>query len=285
MHYLHYNENKQHGTADFPVAYYYVNEEHPRYSMPFHWHREWEIVRVLSGTFLLNIHGTEYHAAAGDVFLLSEGVLHGGTPRECVYECLNFDLEELCARTQPTRGCLRPFFRGRYLPRAHFTPADTALYPIFEELLDAVSHQEGEISVLHTVGNLHRLFAVLLAQKMYDTSAPSAAQTDTIDRLKPILEYVESHFHQPLSLEELAGVIGMNGKYFCRFFRRVTGQTPMNYVNTYRIEQAAYILCTTGMSVTEVGLECGFSDTSHFVKLFKKHKGITPKQFRKREYL
>lgn len=283
MHYLHYNENKQHGTTDFPVAYYYVNEEHPRYSMPFHWHREWEIIRVLSGTFLLNIHGAEYHAEAGDVFLLPEGVLHGGTPRECIYECLNFDLEELCARTQPTRGSLRPFFRGRYLPRTRYCPDDTALYPVFEELLDAVARQSGEVCVLQTVGNLHRLFAAILAQEAYATDAPTATRTDTIDRLKPVLEYVESHFNQPLSLAGLAEIIGMNGKYFCRFFRQVTGQTPMNYVNIYRIEQAAHMLCATDTSVTEVGLECGFSDTSHFVKLFKKYKGITPKQFRKRE--
>jgi AraC-like DNA-binding protein len=97
-----------------------------------------------------------------------------------------------------------------------------------------------------------------------------------------VLEYVETHFSEPITLDALAKIVGMNPKYFCRFFSSITQQTPMNYVNYYRIEQAVNLLNNTNMSVTEVGLECGFNDTGHFVKTFKKYKGITPKQFQKR---
>ena len=118
---------------------------------------------------------------------------------------------------------------------------------------------------------------------MYSEGETEHEVVNSIDRLKPVLEYVESHFSQNLSLDQLAGVIGMNAKYFCRFFSQTTQQTPMNYVNRYRVEQAAHMLCGGDLSVTEVGMECGFTDTSHFVKTFKKHKGVTPKQFRLRE--
>lgn len=283
MHSLLYNERKQHGTSDFPMAYYFVSEEHPRYTMPFHWHREWEIIRVLSGSFLLSINGREYEAAAGDVFLLPEGALHGGTPRQSEYECLNFDLEELCGRWQPARGLLRPFFRGGYVPHTCFTPRDGTVYAILDELLASMSEEPPqEIRMLQMMGNLCRLFAVILKKGLFVEGEPSVTANST-DQLKPVLEYVEANFNRPLSLMQLADVIGMNPKYFCRFFSQITGQTPMNYVNSYRIEQAAHMLCGSDMTVTEVGLECGFSDTSHFVKTFKKYKGITPKQFRKRE--
>ena len=49
MHYLDYNEKKQHGTMDFPIEYYHVDEHHPRYNMPFHCHKELEIIRSLEG--------------------------------------------------------------------------------------------------------------------------------------------------------------------------------------------------------------------------------------------
>ncbi len=286
MHYLQYNEKKQHGTADFPVAYYFVSEEHPRYSMPFHWHREWEIIRVLSGSFLLSIDGREYEAGAGDVFLLRSGAVHGGMPRQSEYECLNFDLEELCGRWQPARGLLRPFFRGTYVPRTGFTQRDELAYAIIDELLGAMTEEPSqEVRLLQMVGNMYRLFAVILDRGLYTEEEPAGRAVNSIDQLKPVLEYVEAHFNQPLSLTQLADVIGMNPKYFCRFFRQVTGQTPMNYVNIYRTEQAAHMLCGSDMTVTEVGLECGFCDTSHFVKTFKKYQGITPKQFRKQEVL
>jgi len=284
MHFLLYNEKKRHGTADFPVAYYFVNEEHPRYSMPFHWHREWELIRVLSGAFLLNVNGKEYAARAGDVFLLPEGALHGGAPQQGVYECLNFDLEELCGHTPPVRGLLRPFFRGLYVPTVYYPKENRVVPPLVEEVLAAMTgDMPHEAAMLQTVAALYRLFAGILAEELYTKGDSTKALPNSIDQLKPVLEYIEANFQQPLSLAQLAAVIGMNPKYFCRFFHQATQQTPMNYVNMYRVEQAAHMLCSTAMTVTEVGLECGFSDTSHFVKIFKKHKGITPKQFRKRE--
>ena len=47
MHYLDYNEKKQHGTPDFPIEYFHVDVHHPRYNMPFHCHKELEIIRIL----------------------------------------------------------------------------------------------------------------------------------------------------------------------------------------------------------------------------------------------
>lgn len=277
MHYLLYNEKKRHGTPDFPVAYYYVNEQHPRYSMPFHWHQEWEIIHILSGRFSLNINGREFDSTAGDVFLLPAGMLHGGVPQGCVYECLNFDLEELCGRTQPTRRLLGPFFRGRYIPLTRLTGTTAAA--VAAELLAAAGAAETDANILNTVAHIQRLFADLLATGCYSEVEPSKERGRAIDRLKPVLEYVELHFGQPLSLETLAAVIEMNPKYFCRFFRQATGQPPMNYVSGYRVEQAAHMLRTTDLTVTEIGLECGFCDTSHFVKTFRKIKGVTPKQY------
>ena len=74
----------------------------------------------------------------------------------------------------------------------------------------------------------------------------------------------------------------MNTKYFCRFFRALTHNSPMDYVNFYRIEQAAWLLGQSELSVTEVAARCGFWDSSYFTKVFKKYKGYTPKEFRKR---
>lgn len=134
-----------------------------------------------------------------------------------------------------------------------------------------------------TLGNISRLFAVILKNHYYTENSGESSETGAKTALlKPVLEYMETNFASPLSLSELAGVIGMNPKYFCRFFKAITQQTPMNYVNYYRIEQAANMLSDTALSVTEVGLECGFNDICHFVKTFKKYKGVTPKQFQKK---
>ena len=59
MHYLDYNEKKQHGTLDFPIEYYHVDKHHPRYNMPFHCHKELEIIRILEGILYLKLDDEE----------------------------------------------------------------------------------------------------------------------------------------------------------------------------------------------------------------------------------
>lgn len=283
MHFFSYNEKKQHGSPEFPVAYYYVDEEHPRYNMPFHFHKEWEIIHILRGNFLISIDGKEYTAKENDILLLQEGMLHGGTPQNCIYQCFNFDLHVLFSGIPSVRNFIRPFYQNTLLPMIYYPDRQPDIYPIVNELLSVFRNDMPEdFQRLMTLGNISRLFAVLLEKHFYTENNEDVSDIFIkIARLKPVFEYIETHFSTPLSLTELAKIIGMNPRYFCRFFSSITHQTPMDYVNYYRIEQAANMLCNTEMTVTDVGLECGYNDTCHFIKTFKKYKNITPKQYQK----
>ena len=99
MHYLDYNEKIEHGTPDFPIAFYHVDEHHSRYNMPFHWHKEMELIQVQSGFLRLYLDDREILAQTGDVILIEEGVIHGGIPEHCVYECAVFDLKATLMHT------------------------------------------------------------------------------------------------------------------------------------------------------------------------------------------
>jgi len=283
MHAFTHLDQKRHGTPSFPAEYYFVDSRHPRYQMPFHWHNEWEILRILAGEFRIHLDDEEYLGRAGDVFLIRGGMLHGGIPNGCTYECFVFDLYGLFRGMDMVKEYLRPFYRQLQLPRIYF-PAEenSAVLQITHELMSAFHTSSGEASPeLDTVGCLCILFSLIRKEKQY---AQNTAEPDTtvhrLDQIKSVLDYIENNFRNPLSLEELAGVVGMNPKYFCRTFTRQTHQSPMEYVNFYRIEQAAFMLSSTERTVTEIALECGFWDSSYFTKVFKKFKGITPKKYR-----
>ena len=68
----------------------------------------------------------------------------------------------------------------------------------------------------------------------------------------------------------------------CRIFREYTGQTPIDRLNSTRIDNACKLLAQKGVSVTEAALSVGFDDLSWFSRVFKKHKGVSPKEYRKR---
>jgi AraC-like DNA-binding protein len=213
-------------------------------------------------------------------------MLHGGTPADCIYECFLFDLHGLFRNQELVKKYLRPIYRMQLLPKIRYTEADAPeiLAVIRDLLLPYQQQNQPETTDLHeliTYSCLSRLFTAILRDGYYTASeADSLPQSRKTDQVKSVLEYIETNFSGPLSLEKLAAVVGMNPKYFCRVFSRLTHQSPMDYVNFYRIEQAAYLLSSTALSVTAVAMECGFWESSYFTKVFKKYKGTTPKRHR-----
>ena len=95
MKYFDYKENKQHGTFDFPIEFYHVTPNHSRYNMPYHWHTECEIIRILEGEFILFIDKEKILAKKNDIIFVHSGIFHGGLPNDCIYECIVFDMKLL----------------------------------------------------------------------------------------------------------------------------------------------------------------------------------------------
>jgi len=286
MHSLAFHDKNQHGTIAFPAEYHYVDCKHPRYLMPFHWHKEWEILRILSGSFHLHLDDTDFSAQPGDVFLIRGGVLHGGTPEDCEYECLVFDLHGLFRSMDSVKGALRPVYRQQLLPTDYFpATVPNKLHRITEELMNIFHTGSDDASVdcteLETIGCISNLFAWILKEHLYTAAEDKDFSSNhRMEQVKTVLEFIENHYGEKLTLEQLSTVAGMNPKYFCRIFRSITHQSPMDYVNFFRVEHAAYLLDSTALPITTVGLDSGFIESSYFTKVFKKYKGLTPRQYR-----
>lgn len=281
MHYLDYNEKKQHGTEDFPLEYYDIDERHPRYRMPFHWHKETELVHVLEGQIHLYLDDREYLASAGDLLYITEGVIHGGEPENCIYECLVFDPKPLLMHTHTTRSFLRKIEHKQILVQEHFTKTHSRLLRRSEQLFTSV-RKKAPGWELTTLGTLFELYGTIFQKEYYQPADSDHMDHGKMNQLKPVLEYIETYYPTPVSLEALAHLAGMSPKYFCRFFQAVIHRTPIDYLNYYRIERACYLMETEDISVTDAAYRCGFNDSSYFVRSFKKYKQITPKQYMKR---
>ena len=280
MHYLDYNEKQQHGTSGFPLGFYRVDETHPRYRMPFHWHKEWELLRVVQGSITLYLEDETIEAQTGDLVFILDGMIHGGEPDDCVYECIVFDPQPLSRHSEMCKQCLQPILNRKITVQNHFTQRETALLRISQHLFHSGRKKETG-SQLVTLGCLYELFGVSLQKGYYDTRPPKDGRSgEKMMALKPVFELIERDFSARLTLEDLSRAAGMSPKYFCRYFRAITHRTPIDYLNFCRVEHGAFLLSGTGLSVAETAYRCGFEDPSYFIRTFKKYKGITPKQYR-----
>ena len=277
MNYSSLYENKKRGTIDFPIELYSLNSASPRYQMPFHWHLEYELILITSGSFELSLDGKAFPMQAADCAWVGSGVIHGGIPEDCIYECVVFDLGTLL---HDTPVCARS--AARFLSdESEYTgvfPGGSLQAALSGQLMRAMREEQSGYEWT-TLGLMWQLMGSLMGRK---PSSPAPSQNrGNIRKMKGVLAYIRDHYEEAVTLTELAGVAGMTPKYFCRAFSHMTGKTPIEYLNYYRIEQAGEQLLLTERSVTEIALACGFNDMSYFSRTFSRYKGASPSVYRK----
>lgn len=122
---------------------------------------------------------------------------------------------------------------------------------------------------------------VVLKQLQSVPGIKSITKRDLCRRLTRGREYLDTHFTQPLTIEIVAKESFMSEFHFFRLFRKVYGLSPYQYVLKKRL-QASVALLKSDKPVSDVALECGFTDIFTFSKAFKKHFGVSPSYFCKR---
>lgn len=238
-------------------------------------------MRVLRGQFRLNAGGETYLLQAGDAACIAPGLLHGGVPEDCEYECVVADLRLLMRGDDLAKRYIGDLMDGHIAVTPVFSAGSAlvaqALAPMFEALR---CHCEGY--TLITLGCLYRFAGEIYRLKAYTRRVQSGGQENRrMLQLKKVFEIIEARYTEPLHLDALAASVGLTPKYLCRFFREATHRTPVDYLCYYRVEMACYALAATEQSVTDIALDTGFADLNYFIRCFRKYKGITPGQYRK----
>ena len=95
-----------------------------------------------------------------------------------------------------------------------------------------------------------------------------------------LLEYIDTHYTEDLTLEDMADIIGFSKYHFSRLFKQYTNFTFCDYLKHRRIQAAEMLLEQPEYSITEVALQAGFPSISTFNRIFKEYKNCTPTEFR-----
>ena len=95
-------------------------------------------------------------------------------------------------------------------------------------------------------------------------------------RLEDVVYYINSHYTENLTLEEVAGRAYMSPSYFSTYFRNVTNRRFSEYVTMLRLNRVQELFLTTDRTVSSIAMECGFRNMSNFYRLYKKHVGSLP---------
>ena len=251
---------------------------------PLHRQACTELVFVKRGAGLVQVGAVSYLARMGDIFVFTPGTLHALRQAEgqsMEYENLIFELEllggaeDLCAEKY-----LLPLQSGRLSLPVRLTPNDLCYLQAAACLREVEEASRSKLPgyELLVKGALLRFLALLIAQ---GKQQPPAETADT-QRLKTVLQWLSAHYAEALRVADAAGVCSFSASHFMRWFRQMTGQSFIAFLNEYRLNAAAEALQTTDETILTIASRCGFENLSYFNRAFKAHFGMTPREYRKK---
>ena len=277
-------ETKHHGAVRFAFNLYPCTIPGDFPQVALHWHQSMELVFVKRGAGLVQVGAVSYPAHGGDIFIFAPGTLHGlrqTQGQRMEYENIIFELEllggaeDLCAEKY-----LLPLQSGRLPLPVRLTSNDLCYLQAAACLRELEDANRAKLPgyELQVKGALLRFLALLLAQ---GKPLPPAETADT-RRLKTVLQWLSAHYAEPLRVADAAGVCSCSASHFMRWFRQMTGQSFVAFLNEYRLNAAAEALQTTDETVLTIASRCGFENLSYFNRAFKAHFGMTPREYRKK---
>lgn len=278
--YIHYYEDKKRGTDSFPIEFHHLTQQHPRYVMELHWHIDLEFIRVTEGSLFLTLNGQTFHLKKGMVAFIPSGLLHSAIPQNhCIYDCVllgqNMNYPEGCWKR------IKQIQKHELEVQSIYDTSETQICQYIGNLFDAhTTVNEAEHLELMVRGAFYSFLSLALTRySESEVPANTPQSIRRINQIKQALGYIENHYSQALTLTELSTSIGMTPKYFCKFFKEMTLCSPIEYLNQYRVERACDLLRNTNQPMMDIAEKTGFHDMSYFIKMFKKYKHITPKQY------
>jgi len=268
----------------------YQIDDQPYFYDKLHQHPEMQLSLVLEGEGRLI--GGDYigRFAPGDVFLLGHDVPHvfrsdekyfaPGAPAlrsHAVFVFLDFkalsgglhditELQDVKRFGEQLTGCYR--VQG---------PAQAAI----TQQVQALGAETGLgrlLGVLHIIEQLMRpdaLHCLSVADQMRNLSERE------VKRLEQVLNFLMTHSHRAIALEEVAAVANMSREAFCRFFKERTRKTYVRYLHELRLTNACQLLLHTNQTVAGIAYACGFANLSHFNRVFAAIVGTTPRDYRR----
>lgn len=243
-----------------------------------HSHDYYEFLLFLKGDATYLVENSTYKANDGDIFFTSPGELHTiSFNSSCEYERYFLQISRDWLMSLPY-DLLRRLDRRKMGENNRIPAAIVQKYNLkefYEKIYFYISNKppEGEIMIqtyiIQFMAKINTIFKTEMS--MLD----EIPENETVAHIK---EYINRHFTEGISLDELANRFFMNKYYLCHIFKEETGLTIKEFVNTRRIARAKQLLPEYD-SVRDLYAACGFNDYSTFYKTFKRFTGVSPTKF------
>lgn len=279
------------------VQYHFVSSYFDtNFPIAMHYHDFYEINIITEGKGFHYIENRVFEANAGSVFVIPPNIKHGYNTDSSltVYHLLlsypflrHYKNEIESFKGYSFLFSIEPKLRLSYKEQLFFVLSKANLTEITKLMVEISKYEHSEAPHDHVLQNIKALILISDLCNFFVSSSFYSEKTSFKNSPYLILhtmEYIYSHFDEPIRIETLLKIANMSRSNFFHQFKLMCGITPNDYIINCRIEHSKELLTNTNMSITDIAQECGFFDSSHFERAFKKLSGHkSPIAYRKFE--
>lgn len=279
---------EQQNTLQSPYEAFLYDTQYAPFPIKTHWHYFMELIYMETGTAIITCDNQEYVVQPGDMVLFHPQSMHSIDTQEgnLTYSVLKFDINSLHINSSytPHLGSIFKSAVNHDSAPVHFPAAVLNGYPLadaFHNCIREVTRKDYGYDILFQSAVSSLLVEILRIwrQSGFDTDRVTPPSQES-SSLSTIVEYIDAHSNESLTVKELAARCGMSYSYFAAGFRQLYGQSCKDYIEFIRISKVKDYLLFTSFDLSYISQDTGFSDCSHLIKTFRKITGTTPKQFR-----
>ncbi len=260
------------------VTIHYVDEDyHRKHPQMIHKHDDvLELLYIMEGGGSYHVKDHEYFVQPGNLVICNAGTFHGETPsqgKDMISYCnvmRNIHIPQLPENTLTAGG---------EVPVLFFSEERQELENIFYTLYDL--HRKSPLYRPSCEHLARAILEIVLNRLKKRSQVNDQTRTNNNELVRDISEYLDAHFLEDISLEQLEQVFHISKYAMSHIFKEETGLSPIRYVMLRKIGEAQNLLMNTARPIGDIGEMLGFNDNSHFSATFKKYIGTTPGQYRK----
>ena len=264
---MDYSQYEAHNyTADFPLNFH-LDTLYPEQNYPVfpQWHEHLEILYITNGICAAKAGDILDTLYVGDLILFSPNCPHdlSALNTTCEYYCITID----------HKFCIDfgiPIGKGQFSQIVKGGEAAKCFLKIITLFKEKPSYYKQEVKSLC-------LQMVALLYREHD-NGESYINSGNNSMIGKAIEYINIHFAEPITIEEISNHVGFSKYYFCRSFKKTTGTTLVNYINSLRCTNAKRLILSGQHNISESAIMSGFNNLSYFSRTYTKHIGHPPSE-------
>lgn len=255
------------------------------YNFIRHMHTNIEIYRILSGECYMDIQSETLHCTEGDFIMILPDVVHSfylNDTSDCEFQHIHFNPNMFSTVVLEDDGIFPITLLHAILFSSHFyyrLRSDAVIDDHLQKLIDLHASYES----MFTAANLNVSMMNLM---LYILDHTNPVQEYADPKLKNsyvayALNYIHEHYNTKILQEDIAQQLQISVRYLSKLFKSYMGVTLSKYINIYRINRSIQLMQTPSLTLTEIALQVGFTDSQHYSKVFMNIINEAPSQYRK----